>query len=161
MKPLNVPLIGSIAFGALAFGALVSALMVRYGAHPLTITPLIAVLFAIVGVWLLFGGRAVRRLRARQETWVTPVGAARIAVLARATAYVTSGSCGFLAGVALVSFTRMWAPAMAFAAWSALAGALGAAFAAVAAVIVERWCIDSDSTQDGRRGGSKEAPGAA
>lgn len=147
MKPLNVGVVVGTGLGTLAIGALVAALLVRY-AQPFTVTPLISLLFLLVGIWLLVGGRAVRRLKARRETWVTPIGATRIAVLSRSSAYVMAGCAGFLGGVAAVSFTRLWAPAMAFAAWSALAGAVTAIFATTAAIIVERWCIDSDGDED-------------
>lgn len=153
MKPLNRSLVVSVGIVALAVGALAGALVVRYGGRPVTVTPVLSVLFVIIGVWLLIGGRGVRRLTDRRETWVTPVGAARIAVLARASAYVMSGCGGFLGGVAAVGFTRLWAPAMAFSAWSGLAGALTAVFACVCAVVVERWCIDSSSNgEDNGRG---------
>lgn len=153
MKPLNRTLVVSVGIVALAVGSLASALMVRFAGRPIMVTPVLSLLFVVIGVWLLVGGGGVRRLTARRETWVTPVGAARIAVLARSSAYVMSGCGGFLAGVAAVAFTRLWAPAMAFSAWSSLAGAVGAVFACVCAVVVERWCIDSNSSgEDEGRG---------
>lgn len=161
MKPLNRALVGSIGVAALAFGALIAALMVRYGSQPLVVTPWISLSFILIGLWLLIGGRAVRNLKAHKETWVSPVGAARIAVFARSSAYVLSGCTGFLMGVAGVGFTRMWAPIMAFAAWSALAGAVTALFACLSAVVVERWCRDVSSDEDGDgglRGSKRSAP---
>ena len=148
MKPLNLLLVASIGVVTLALGALTSALLVRAGAHPFVVTPLISLFFVLIAIWLLVGGRAVRRLRARRDTWVTPIGAARIAVLSRATAYVTSGCGGFLAGVAIVGFTRLWAPATALSAWSGLVGAITALLACGAAILVERWCRDSGSDDD-------------
>ncbi len=152
MEPLKLRFIGAIGVGALAVGALGSALLVRFGSGPLVVTPWTSLLFILIGVWLLIGGRAVKRLKARQDTWVSPVGAARIAMLARASAYVMSGSGGFLAGVALVSATRLWAPAMAQSALASLIGFLTALFACVCAVLVERWCIDEGGEDDGSGG---------
>lgn len=149
MEPLKLKLVGAIGIVALAVGALGAALLVRYGSGPLTVTPWTSLLFVLIGVWLLIGGRAVKKLKSREDTWVSPVGAARIAVLARACAYVMSGSCGFLAGVAIVSATRLWAPAMAHAALVGLVGSVTALFACVCAVLVERWCIDDGAEDNG------------
>lgn len=160
MKPLNLKLVAALGAGALALGALGAAVSVRYGSNPLLITPWISLLFVIIGVWLLIGGRAVKRLKARKDTWVSAAGAAKIAVLARSSAYVTSGSAGFLGGVALVSATRLWAPAMAQSAITGLFGALTALFACVCAVIVERWCITDSSDDEGGRGLGRTDPTA-
>lgn len=151
MKPLNLPLVGSLGVASLGLGALIAALMLRHASHPFTVTPLITVLFLLLAVWLWVGGRAVRRLKAKERTWVTPVGATRVAVLARASAYVCVISGGLLLGVAAVSFTRLWAPAVAFAAWTALAGGISALLACVVSVVVERWCVDtSGEDEDGQ-----------
>lgn len=152
MKPLNLPIVVSLGVGALALGTLVAALMVRYASHPATVTPLICALFLLLALWLWIGGRAVKRLKAKEKTWVTPMGATRVAILARASGYVTSACSGFLGGVAIVSFTRLWASAMAFAAWSSLAGAVSALLACVVAVVVERWCVDTSGDEDEDRG---------
>ncbi len=160
MKPLNIGLVAAVGGVALALGALTLAVSVRYGSAQLVVTPWISLLFVAIGVWLLVGGRGVRRLKARKETWVTAPGAARIAALARATSYVASGSSGFLLGTAVVAFTRLWAPAMATAAWTGLAGGLTALFACISACVVERWCIDTSSDDQDRGNNRRSAPQA-
>lgn len=152
MKPLNLKLVVAIGSCALALGALGAAVTIRYGSSPLLVTPWISILFVVIGLWLLVGGRAVKRLKARKDTWVSAAGAAKIAVLARASAYVTSGSAGLLAGIALVSSTRLWAPAMAEGALTGLVGAATALFACICAVVVERWCISDSRDDEGDRG---------
>lgn len=161
MRPLSLPLVGSLGVASLAAGSLIAALMVRYATHPFTVTPLIAALFVVLAVWLWVGGRAVKRLKARQKTWVTPMGATRVAVLARSSAYVCAVCAGILIGVAAVSFTRLWAPAMAFAAWSSLAGGVSALLACVVAVVVERWCVDTSGDDEDGQGVRRKGPSPA
>lgn len=153
MKPLSVWLVLAIGGTGLAVGSLLTAVVTGLGHSPIVFTPWLAVLFILVGVWLLVAGHAVKRLRGRQKTWIAPVGAARTAILARSSAPVMSAFAGLLLGVAVVAFFRAWAPAMAYAAWMALAGALGAIFASVSGTIVERWCIDEGGEHPGDFGG--------
>lgn len=160
MKPLNLGSVGATAAVCLALGALTAALSVRSGSTPLLVTPWLSLLFVLIGSWLLVGGRGVRQLKARKDTWVTVTGATRIAVFSRAAAYVMAGCSGFLLGISFVSFTRMWAPAMAFSAWSGLAGGLTALFACVCGVVVERWCRDDGGDQDDARGIGTADPSA-
>ena len=157
-------MVAAVGGAGVAVGVLLTAFAVGLGHSPFVVTPWLAVLFVLIGVWLLVAGRGVKRLKARQKTWITPVGAGRTAIFARSSAPITSAFAGLLLGVAIVAFTRSWAPAMAYAAWMALAGAVGSGFASISAVIVERWCIDEDDagkTVDGHaHGGRQSAPGA-
>ncbi len=149
MKPLSAWMVLGVWVTTLGLGALVSAVLVGSGYSPLTFTPWVAALFAAIGVWLLVAGVGVRKLKRREKTWVTPITAGRTAIFARSSAPVTSAFSGFLLGTALVGLARSWAPAMAYSGWLALAGAVAAAFAAVSAVVVERWCIDSTHDDEG------------
>ena len=56
MKPLNRTLVVSVGIVALAVGSLASALMVRFGGRPIMVTPVLSLLFVVIGVWLLVGG---------------------------------------------------------------------------------------------------------
>lgn len=161
MKPLAIWVVATSAAVLVPIGALVSSILVFSGSHPLIITPWISVLFTLIGVLLLWAGRGVKRLKRRESTWVTPIMAARIAIFSRSSAPVIAGFGGFLLGVALVGFTRLWAPIAAASAWTALAGFLAATFGAVSAVVVERWCIDdTDEDEDGNRGNLRGEKGA-
>ncbi len=149
MKPVSVPLLLGLGVGAAALGAVVSMVLLRTGGSPLIITPFLSAFFVLLGVWLLVAGRAVRHLKAKEDTWISPVGAARTAILARASAQVTAAFAGALFGVSSVGFTRLWASATAMSAWTALAGGLAATFCAIVAVVVERWCVDEGDSEGG------------
>lgn len=158
MKPVSIPLLAGLGVAAAALAAIFSGMKISSGGNPLIVNPFVTVMFALLGIWLLFSGRAVRRLKAKEETWITPVAAGRTAILARASSYVTSVFAGGLVGVSIVGFTRLWAPAMKMSAWTAFAAGLAALFAAVVAVVVERWCVDEDA-EDSSNKGKKSASG--
>lgn len=157
MKPVSVPLLAGLGVGAAVLAAILSEIKVDQAGNPLIVTPFVTVLFALLGIWLLVAGRAVQRLKAKEQTWISPVTAGRTAILARASAYVSSVFSGAMLGVSMVGFTRLGAPAMSMSAWTALAGGLAALFAAIVSVIVERWCVDEDGDGDVGKG-KKSAP---
>lgn len=165
MRPVSIPVVMSVgAVGAIISFA-VSFSLVRSGGDPFLVTPLLAAFFVLLAAWLLFSGRAVQKFKRREDTWIGALGATRTAVLARASAYVGALFTGVLLGVAVTGFTRMWAPAMASSAWLALAGAVAALVTTVAAVVVERWCIDDsggdpDGARRDKRGGREPSPNA-
>lgn len=120
----------------------------------------------IIAVVILIAGLAVRRLRARQATWITPTGAAATAAGAQASAL--AGSCigGVYAGGLACALLAPASPAM-----SDLALTSGLCLAACAAwcgvgLLVEHWCaIDSSDDDDDHpsasmRGGGTTTPGA-
>lgn len=159
MKPLAIQTLLGLALGSLLVGAAVSLVLLETGSSPPIITPFLTLMLLMLGVWQWVAGRAVKRLKGKERTWMTPIGAARTAVFARASAYVSAILTGLLIGVGLVGFTRLWAPATAMSAWTALAGAIAAAFATVVSVVVERWCIDDDEDKDSdRQGPNRSAP---
>lgn len=164
MRPISIPMLALVALASTACGALAQTILIQTGSHPLLITPWLVALFVLLSIWLFAVGLGVRRLKRRERTWVTPVLAGRNALFARAAAPVTSVCAGFLLGVALVAFTRSWAPVMANAAWSALASAAAALVACIVAVVVERWSIDDSADDDdegdlrGRGGGHRPTP---
>ncbi len=149
MKPLSVWLPGALAAAGLVVGLLAQGALIRVSSHPVSVTPWFSAMFLLLGLWLLVVGLGIRKLKARTHTWVSPVLAGRTALLARAAAPLSSFFAGALAGIAIVSFGRSWAPYMTGAAWSALVAALSAAFAAVVALLVERWAA-LDGDQDGQ-----------
>ncbi len=150
MRPLNPWIVLGVTLAFFAVGILAAASVVATGKGPLLLTPWIGVLFAVVGVWLLVAGHAVRKLKKREATWISPLQAARVAIFARSSAPVSGAFAGFAAGVAVVGFMRAWAPAMLTSGWTALITFAGATFAAVAAIVAERWCLDDQG--DDREG---------
>lgn len=133
----------AILTGVLSFLALAR------GGVPLLATPFLVPLFAIFAVTLWWAGLHVRRYKERKPTWVTALSAMRIAVAARASAYVSAASAGVLLGVLAASLTRIAAPFMVTNSLSASFGCVAALFWCVLAVVVERWCIaDGDDDQE-------------
>ncbi|WRS30399.1 DUF3180 family protein [Actinomycetaceae bacterium MB13-C1-2] len=145
MKPLSVWTQVGLGVAGLAAGFLLQEILVQVGAHPLLITPWLALLFLLVAVFLIVFGIGVRRMKRRTKTWMTPVMAGRTALFARASAPVCATSSGVLLGIAAVGLMRSWAPMMAQSGWSALAAGSMALIAAVCAIVVERWCVDDSS----------------
>lgn len=163
MKPLSIWMLIGVAILGLAGGGLTQTVLVGAGAHPVLITPWLSLLFLLVAVFLIAFGVGVRRLKRNAKTWVTPVMAGRTALFARSSAPVCAISAGFLLGVAAVGLMRSWAPAMAQSGWTALIAGAAAAIATVAAIVVERWCVDngSDGTDSSRRHDSASQRGRA
>lgn len=154
MKPLSLWTLALVAALSGALGALISAMLMQSGQSLLVVTPWLSVLFVVVAIWILVLGIGVRRLRRKERTWVSSVGAGRTALFARSSAPVLAGLAGFLLGVAAVGFGRWWAPAVLYSAWFALAAGLTGTLACICAVMVERWCIDD--SEDGKDGSSSD-----
>lgn len=119
-----------------------------------------AVLVAVgVGVVVLLAGLGVRRLRAHERTWMTPLGAAVTAAAAQASALVGAVTAGAYAGELGVALLAPRSPAMSDLAWSA-GGCLLACLAWCAAgLLVEHWCaIDMSDDDDDPASGSGSVP---
>ncbi|QWW19862.1 DUF3180 domain-containing protein [Schaalia sp. 19OD2882] len=154
MKPVAPVLLVVIAVVTGATSGLATAVVLSSGGTPTPPTPFMSVLFVMFALVLVWLGLHVKRLRAHKETWMRPLGAARVAALARASAWVGSLMTGALGGLAAVCLTRMQAQMLVHAAlWAGLA-AVSALGWGVCAVIVERWCIvdTSDPDSDDERG---------
>ncbi len=163
MKPLSPLHLTLLAVLLAATGGLASVVAVGVGLGPVLITPLLALVYALLAGLLLWAGLAVRRLKAHKRTWMTPILAMRTAIAARACALVGAASVGTLAGIAAVGLTRLQAPAMSSSALGAGVSALAALALTIVAVLVERWCIvDSDDDEATRgRGEGTTAGGTA
>ncbi len=141
---------------ALVVGA-AGLVVVGFGGAPLQITPLLSVLLIVLAALLDWAGLHVKRLKAHQRTWATPLIAMRIAVAARASALVASVVVGALLGVLVASLSRVAAAQMAS---NALAAGLGVAAGltwCVIGYIVERWCIVDDDSEEGPDAGRTTA----
>ncbi|WP_159717487.1 MULTISPECIES: DUF3180 family protein [Actinomyces] len=116
----------------------------------------------VIAMVILVAGLAVRRLRARQATWITPTGAAATAAGAQASAL--AGSCigGVYAGGLACALLAPASPAI-----SDLALTSGLCLAACAVwcgvgLLVEHWCaIDSSDDDDDHSTGPARSGGAA
>lgn len=141
MKPLSIIRVALVGFACATTSFLGFLGLMRTGATPMIVTPGPAVIFAVATACLIWSGLAVRRLRAGKNTWIDAIGAMRVAVFARASAYVGAILTGSLVGVMAVSLTQLDAAAMtANAIGSGLSALVGAVWVIVA-LVVERWCI--------------------
>jgi DMSO reductase anchor subunit len=104
---------------------------------------------ALLAVVLLWLGRGVRRLVRQEATSMTPLGAARVVLLAKASSLVGSVLVGYFAAQVLVALDNLSAPLpreQAVAAGLALLSCL--ALVAVA-LLVEWWCrVPPDDEDD-------------
>lgn len=151
MRPVSIPLLGLLAVVAAGAGALLCAVVVGTGHGPVLVTPYLGAVLGAIAALVLWAGLAVRRMRARKRTWMTPILAMRTALFARTCTLVGSAGSGLLAGIAVVSAVQLRATASAAAALDAGLACLGAVLLTVVAVVVERWCV-IDSGGDGEDG---------
>lgn len=122
---------------------------------------------AVIAVVILIAGLAVRRLRAKQATWITPTGAAATAAGAQASAL--AGSCigGVYAGGLVCALLAPASPAMSDLALTSGLCLVACAVWCGVGLLVEHWCaIDSSDDDDDRptgpaRSGGAATPGAA
>ncbi|ROR72460.1 DUF3180 domain-containing protein [Bogoriella caseilytica] len=126
------------------------------GGHGVPVSPVSAAPFIVLGIVLLWLGRAVRRLIAREESFLTPIGASRVVVLAKSAALVGSGCVGYYAGQALLTLDNLSAPAPRQQLIAAAAALVGAAVMSGVAMLVERWC--EVSPEDDEPGPGASAP---
>ena len=145
MNPVSLPRLIGYAIIALLLVGVIGMGVVIMGGTPLEVTPMIMVLELFLALMLIWSGIHVKRYLAHRKTWVNALNALRIAVAARASAYVSSIVTGTLIALMLISMARIGAPAMvANAVISGLSAVAGIIWC-VCAVIVERWCvIDAD-----------------
>lgn len=119
------------------------------GLLPVPVPMISAVGPALLAVVLLWLGRGVRRLVRQEDTSMTPLGAARVVLLAKASSLVGSVLVGYFAAQVLVALDNLSAPLprdQAVAAGLALLSCL--ALVAVA-LLVEWWCrVPPDDEDD-------------
>ena len=136
----------------------VSDLSLRHCGWVPSLTPWGAVVALVIAVVVLVAGLAVRRLRARESTWMTPTGAATTAVAAQASAIVGALIGGVYAGELATALLTPPSPAMSSLAWSAGACLVSCLLWCGVGVLVEHWCaIDADDDDDHGGHGSESS----
>ncbi|MFD1716407.1 DUF3180 domain-containing protein [Georgenia deserti] len=117
---------------------------------------------AVLAVILFRLGRNVRKLVRQEPTSMTPIGASRVVVLAKASALVGSALVGYFTAQVVVALGNITAPyprEQALAAGIALLACLGLV---IVAMIVEWWCyIPPDDEDDPPSGGANHSASAA
>ncbi|QDB80354.1 DUF3180 domain-containing protein [Georgenia wutianyii] len=131
-------LLTAVVAGAVAYAAL--AVLESRGGALVPVPPVTGIGLLALAVVLLALGRSVRRLVEGKDTRMTQLGAARVAMLAKASSLSGSALGGYFAAQVLLAWRNITAPALREHALSA-GGALLACLALVAvALVVEHWC---------------------
>lgn len=138
-------------------------LVLRYQGWVPALTPWGAALALVVSAVVLWCGLAVRRLRSRERTWITPIGAALTAVAAKASAVVGALVAGVYAAELVIALSSDPSPAMTSLAWASGSCLLAALVWCGTGLLVESWCaLKQDDDEDGTGGASgAESPDAA
>lgn len=138
-------------------------LVLRYQGWVPALTPWGAALALVVSVTVLWCGLAVRRLRARESTWITPIGAALTAVAAQASAVVGALVAGVYAAELVIALSADPSPAMTSLAWASGSCLLAGLLWCGTGLLVESWCALKQDDDDGAAGGvpGEESPGTA
>lgn len=128
----------ALVVGAVAYAGL-SVLQSRDG----TLVPVPGLMWAGIGVIagvVLVLGRSVRRLTEGKGTRMDALRAARVAMLAKASALSGGAFTGYFGAQLLVGWTNLGAPALRDHALSAGAATVAAVVLVFAGLVVEHWC---------------------
>lgn len=124
-------------------------LLLRHRGWIPALTPWGAALALVVSVCLLIAGAAVRRLRERRATWITPTGAAATAAAAQSSALVGALIGGAYSGEAVLAVLAPSSSAMDALVWTAGSCALVSLVWCGVGMLVEHWCaIDMSDGDD-------------
>lgn len=103
----------------------------------------------IIAVLVLLLGRSVRRLTEGRSTRLDLIRAARVAMLAKASALGGATLTGYFAAQTLIAWTNITAPALRDHALAAGAATLACIVLAVIGMVVESWCeLPPDDTAE-------------
>lgn len=128
----------ALVVGAVAYAAL-SVLQSRDG----TLVPVPAPMWAGIGVIaavVLLLGRSVRRLTEGKVTRMDALRAARVAMLAKASALSGGALIGYFGAQLLIGWSNLGAPVLRDHALSAGAATIAAVLLVFAGLVVEHWC---------------------
>nr|NLD40772.1 DUF3180 domain-containing protein [Actinomycetales bacterium] len=156
-----VTIVGAFAVAAMGSYA-VFVLAQGVGAPTPPASWLTHVFMAAVIALVFWRGRAVRRMVEGEDTSMTPLEAARVAMAAKTSAVVGSLLGGYFAAVILFVAGLPPAPARLDLLISALAGVALAVLMVVVGLVVERWCrVDPPEDENGVGAADPSAPSAA
>lgn len=152
MKPIPVLSLALAATVAAGVGAALVAVLMSMGHTPPAYTPFMGLLSVGLTIALWWCGIHVRKMRRREDTWMHPLVAVRVAAMSRASTIVGSMMTGFLIGTGLVFFVRAEAEYLLHAALTSMGLALCSLAWTVAGAVVERWCVRDADDDDPREG---------
>ncbi|MGC5615203.1 DUF3180 domain-containing protein [Georgenia sp. Z1491] len=120
---------------------------------------LTAVILLGLAVALWFAGRGVRRLVEGERTTMTPIGAARVAALAQASAWGGALVTGWFGAQAIVAVVHRHAAFATEHLWESIASGVAAVVLVVVGLVVEHWCsIPPEDDADVRSAASGPEP---
>lgn len=125
------------------------------GGTPVIIHPINALVFVATAILLVIFGNAVRKLKAREHTWMTYAQAGYVVIFSQACLYFSAIMIGFMSSQVLVGLLRHDSSSMLWLAIGAGLCLLGAIILAAAGFIVESWCIVDDDDKDDFSGSAK------
>lgn len=128
----------ALVVGAVAYAGL-SVLESRSG----TLVPVPSLMWAgigVIAVVVLMLGRSVRRLTEGKVTRMDALRAARVAMLAKASALSGAAFSGYFGAQLLIGWTNLGAPALRDHAVAAGAAAFAGVVLVAAGLVVEHWC---------------------
>ncbi|OKL48696.1 DUF3180 family protein [Boudabousia marimammalium] len=144
MKRLNYLLLAGIVLIAGVGGWVITQWIIVNAYNPIVMTPLLSILFFGVAVYLFVQGRQVLKLKRRERTRMTPLGAFRVVVMSHSGAYTASLFLGLLTSQIWIGAAHWEIPLLRTNALYAGLNALGALALLIVSIIVERWCVIDD-----------------
>lgn len=113
---------------------------------------LVALVISLLSAWL---AAHVQRLKKRQETWMSAVGAARVAALSLALSHTGAIFLGYFGSQSLFILVNLGNDALAETLWKKIVAVIGAVLMMVTGIIIEKICtIDPEDPH------SQTSPGA-
>lgn len=148
MSPLRRSMIAAVAVVAAVVSFTVTTIVVNRGATPLLVHPMLGVVLIAGAGALIQAGRAVRRLKRREPTRLTPPQAAMIALAARAAAVVGALGTGHMGAQVVVALLAGDSALMSAQAIGAAVCAGASLALTIAGMVVEAWCTIDDNDDD-------------
>ena len=115
----------------------------------------VSLVVCALSAWL---AAQVRRLKERKETWMSAVGAARVAALSLALSHVGALFLGYFAGQVVFLALNLGNDALVAMLWGKIAAVVGAVVMLVTGLVIERICtIDPNDPKSGPPKGTAAA----
>lgn len=113
---------------------------------------LVALIISLLSAWL---AAHVQRLKKRQATWMSAVGAARVAALSLALSHTGAIFLGYFGAQSIFILVNLGNDALAETLWKKIVAVIGAVLMVVTGLVIEKVCtIDPDDPK------SQSSPGA-
>ncbi|MDD9206630.1 DUF3180 domain-containing protein [Georgenia sp. 10Sc9-8] len=120
--------------------AVVLRLLDAQGLAPVPVPALSGAGLAVLAVVLLVLGRSVRRMVSGEESRMTALGAARVAMLAKASALGGAALTGYFGAQLATALEHVAAPLPRAQAWASGGAVLACLLLVGAGLVVEWWC---------------------